>query len=144
MVRTNSEATIWIELSTKCANGSFPFRAKSLVDRRLMDGNSGRYIENITASLHNTTSQRHAFTRNTQKKAGEQFFQILFLLSFGTSKTTLSQHTKLSTFVESLTSLPFSTQCFLLRAEFCSSKNGGRLDRESTGKIMLLLDEVLP
>ena len=100
--------------------------------------NSGRYIRNITASLHNTTSRRHAFTRNTQKKAGEQFFRILFLLSCGTRTTTLSlsayqiSHVCLD-FVESLTSLPFSTLFLLLHAEFCSSNNGGRFDHEYTG-----------
>ena len=92
MVGTNGEATIWVEMCTMYANESLPFRAKSLVNRRLMDRNSGRYIRNITASLHNTTSQRHAFTINTQKKAGEQLFRILFLLSCGTRTKTPSLH----------------------------------------------------
>ena len=99
MVRTNSEATVWVEMCMMGANESFPFSVKSLVDRRLMDGNSGRYISNIIASLHNTTPGRHTFTRNTQMKAGEQFFRILFPLSHRTRAATLSRHTKLATFV---------------------------------------------
>ena len=137
MVRSNSKATIWFDECARCV----PMRAFHFARRVLSIGDLWTEIPADISENYCILAQHNAAKACLYKiHAKESWGTILsnFIPSFLRNQNKLSlsayqiSHVCLD-FVESLTSLPFSTQFLLLCAEFCSSNNGGRFDRVYTG-----------